>query len=68
MARAKAKKEPDELTEDDYVSGSYNVVRRDFYGDPGKNVGAGLTKEAAEEYVRVRSQEGESCHYEVVPV
>lgn len=66
---AKSKKAPEsDLTDDDYIVGTYNVVRRDYYGDPGKNVGAGLTKQAAEDYVKVRQQEGEACHYEVVAV
>ena len=68
MARGRPKKDDDELTGEDYIAGSYNVVRRDFYGDPGKNAGVGLTKEAAEAYKADREREGERCHYEVVAV
>jgi hypothetical protein len=43
----------------------FNVVRRDYYGDPGKQVGSNLSKERAAEYVKDRQQEGEKCSYEI---
>jgi hypothetical protein len=67
MAKSKAVRDT-EYTEDDYIAGSYNVVRRDYYGDPGKVVGAGLTKVEADAYATMRRGECEPCAYEVTAV
>ena len=67
MAKAKAKIEVD-VTEDDYTTGTYNVVRRDYFGDPGKNVGVGLSKANADKYAAERRAEGERCDYAVEAV
>lgn len=44
----------------------YNVLRRDFYGDPGKQVGCNVSRERAEEYVKEMEECGERAEFEIV--
>ena len=44
----------------------FHVIRRDFYGDPGKQVGANISKDRAEEYVQEMQDCGEQAAFEIV--
>lgn len=43
----------------------YHVIRRDYFGDPGKQVGSNVSKERAEEYVE-EMQGCERADFEIV--
>lgn len=44
----------------------YNVIRRDFLGDKGKQVGCNVSKDRAEEYVKEMQEAGEQGDFQIV--
>lgn len=44
----------------------FHVIRREYFGDPGSQVGSNVTKERAASYVK-EMQQADRAHYEVVP-